>query len=322
MGPGDLSELMKDIAYKQDERVIVGFEDSDDAGAIKIGSEVLLQTVDIITPIIDDPYIFGKIAATNAVSDIYAMGGTPVTVLNIAGFPVDCLPLDILKAILEGGRDVVEECGAVVLGGHTVIDTEIKYGLSVTGIAGSKIYRNKMATPSLSVILTKPLGGGILSTALKGELISEEHKHVMTKYMTRLNKYALSAISFDSVSTITDVTGFGLLGHLYEVARASHITIKVFQKEVPFMEGFEHYLSYGLIPAGAYRNREYVLPHTIGNLENLIKLCSPETSGGLVIFCKRAESEKLLENIRKKGDEKAAIIGETVDFSGSELIIE
>ncbi len=322
MGPGDLSALMKGIYYKDDERVVIGFRESDDAGAIKIGSEVLLQTVDVITPIVDDPYIFGKIAAANAVSDIYAMGGTPVSVLNIAGFPVDCLSLDILKAIFEGGRDVVEECGAVVLGGHTVIDTEIKYGLSVTGTVGKKIYCNRMCKHSLDVILTKPLGGGILSTALKGELISEEHKSGMIKYMTRLNKYAISVIDFDYVATATDVTGFGLLGHLFEVGKASHITIRVNQKNVPFMDGFELYLSYGLIPAGAYRNREYVLPHTTGNTENIIKLCSPETSGGLLIFCEKSESLKLLDKIRNNGDDKAAIIGETIEFSGKTLILD
>lgn len=322
MGPGDLSELMKAITYKKDERIIVGHHDSDDAGVIRIGSEVIMQTVDIITPIVDDAYIFGKIAATNALSDIYAMGGEPVSVLNIACFPIDCLPLTILHEILEGGRESIEESGATVLGGHTVIDTEIKYGLSVTGIAGKKIFCNKMAQPSLTIILTKPLGVGILSTALKGEMISESHKSSMIKYMTRLNKYALMSIDIDDVATITDVTGFGLLGHLYEVAKASSVTMKINQEKVPFMDGFDLYLSYGLIPAGAYRNREYILPYTEGDTDNLIKFASPETSGGLLIFCKRDKSEKILDAIRKNGDMEASIIGETVAFTGKELLIE
>ncbi|GAB4440841.1 MAG: selenide, water dikinase SelD [bacterium] len=323
MGPGDLSELMKGINYKEDHRLIVGHRDSDDAGVIRIGSEILLQTVDIITPIVDDAFTFGKIAATNALSDIYAMGGEPVSVLNIAAFPIDCLPITILREILLGGKEVIEESGAAVLGGHTIIDSEIKYGLAVTGVAGKKIFCNRMAEPSLDIILTKPLGGGILSTALKGEIITESHKNVMIKYMTRLNKYALHSItSYDDVATVTDVTGFGLLGHLFEVAKASKVTVKVYQDKVPFMEGFELYLSYGLIPAGAYRNREYVLPYTEGDTTNLIKFTSPETSGGLLIFCNKGKSEKTLDDIRKNGDSEAAIIGETVAFSGKELIIE
>ncbi len=321
MGPGDLSALMTDMEYQQDERVIVGYSDSDDAGAIRIGTELLLQTVDIITPIVDDPFTFGKVAAANALSDIYAMGGSPVSVLNIACFPVDCLSAEILKEILRGGKEVIEESGAVVVGGHTVIDSEIKYGLSVTGVAGRKIFCNRMAKPSLDIILTKPLGGGVLSTALKGEFIADSHKEKMIKYMTRLNKYALEAVKELDIFTMTDVTGFGLLGHLYEVAKASHITAVVHQEKVPFMEGFEHYLSYGIIPAGAYRNREYVLPHTEGDTASMIKFTSPETSGGLLIFCRKEDTERLLENIRKSGDTEATCIGETIPFSGRELFI-
>lgn len=321
MGPADLEELMKGIAYREDERLIVGYKDSDDAGVIRVGTEVLLQTVDIITPIVDDAYLFGKIAAANALSDVYAMGGTPVSVLNIAGFPVDCLDLAILREILEGGRDTIEESGAVVVGGHTVIDSEIKYGLSVTGVVGEKIYCNKMAKPSCDIILTKPLGGGILSTALKGELISQEHRDAMVKSMVRLNKYALSVVNADYIATVTDVTGFGLLGHLLEVAKASNVTVKLYQEKVPFMEGFELYLSYGLIPAGAYRNREYVMPYLEGDSQNILKYCSPETSGGLLIFCDSKVSEESLKLIRENGDEKAAIIGETIPFSGKNLFI-
>lgn len=322
MGPGDLSKLMKDIAYKDDDRLIVGYKDSDDAGAIRVGSEVILQTVDIITPIVDDPFYFGRIAAANALSDIYAMGGEPLSVLNIAGFPVDCLDLSILKKILEGGKSVIEESGAVVLGGHTIIDTEIKYGLSVTGVPRKKIFCNRMAKPNQDIILTKPLGGGILSTALKGELISDADKNEMIKQMSRLNKYAAESIDLEDISTMTDVTGFGLLGHLFEVAKASVITAKIYEQNIPFMDGFDLYLSYGLIPAGAYRNRDYVMPYVDGVIDNLIKYTSPETSGGLLIFCNKEKSNKTVDLIRQNGDKKATIIGETTSFTGKEVVIE
>jgi selenide,water dikinase len=322
MGPGDLSVLMRGINYKKDDRVVVGFRDSDDAGAVKIGREIILQTVDIITPIIDDPFTFGQIAAANSLSDIYAMGGVPVSVLNIAAFPVDCLDISILREILEGGRSKIEEAGAVVIGGHTIIDKEIKYGLSVAGSPGRKIFTNKMATPGLDIILTKPIGGGIVSTAVKGEMAKEEHKRAIAESMTRLNKYALEAVDVEDVATMTDVTGFGLLGHLLEVARASNIGISVKMDTVPFMDGFNEYISLGLIPAGAYRNKEFVASNVQSKPENILRLSVPETSGGLLIFCKKEQSGKMLDKIIACGDTKAAIIGQTISYSDKHIIVE
>lgn len=314
MGPGDLSRLMKAINYKISERVIVGLDDSDDCGVIDIGGLRLLQTVDIITPIVDDPFIFGQIAVVNSLSDVYAMGGNPLSVLNIACFPIDCLDLSILKEILEGGKSKIEEAGADVIGGHTITDKEIKYGLSVLGVAGKKIFANREATINLDVILTKPIGGGILSTALKGELISKEHKEKMINHMARLNKYAIESLNFEDIYSVTDVTGFGLLGHLLEVARASNITIEIDYQKIPFMDGFFEYLSYGLIPAGSYRNRDYVKPYVIGADDRTLILSTPETSGGLLIFCKREKSDEILSKLCDVGDD-AKKIGITKNYS-------
>lgn len=303
---------MSSLSFKQDERIIVGLKDSDDAAAVRFGKEIILQTVDIITPIVDNPYIFGQIAAANALSDIFAMGGTPLSVLNIACFPVDCLDLEILKEIFEGGLSKIDESGAFVVGGHTITDKEIKYGLAVNGFAGNKIYQNNSCIPGLDIILTKPIGAGIVSTALKGEMIEEKHKTEMIKWMTRLNKYAASVAGAFDVITMTDVTGFGLLGHLLEILRASNLSAIIYDEKVPFLDGFNLYLSYGLIPAGAYRNKEFVEPFVSGKIKEILKLSSPETSGGLLIFCKKNRTQDLLKSLIDGGDIFASLVGETI----------
>ncbi|MCX7990864.1 MAG: selenide, water dikinase SelD [Proteobacteria bacterium] len=314
MGPGDLHNLMKGVNYKKSSKVLVGMDDSDDCGVIEINDLKILQTVDIITPVVNEPYIFGQIAVVNSLSDIYAMGGTPLSVLNIACFPVDCLPIVVLQEILEGGKSKIDEAQVDVLGGHTITDKEIKYGLSVTGLAGEKIFINKGAKPDLDIILTKPIGGGVVSTALKGELISDEHKKKMIECMTRLNKYALESLDFMDVYAMTDVTGFGLLGHLFEIARASNISIDIDYNNIPFMDGFFDYLNYGLIPAGSYRNRDYVNEHVAGDADKILILSTPETSGGLLIFCNKDKTKELLMRLIDRGD-RAVIIGETGEKS-------
>lgn len=321
MGPGDLSNLMKTIKYKKSARVLVGYEESDDCGVIDINGIKLLQTVDIITPIVNEPYIFGQIAATNALSDIYAMGGQPVSALNIACFPIDCLDINILREILEGGRSKIEEANLDIIGGHTITDKEIKYGLSVLGVSERKIFTNNSAKAYNDIILTKPIGGGILSTALKAELINVNHKNVMIEYMTRLNKYAISALDFECISTVTDVTGFGLLGHLYEIAKASKISIDLYYNSVPFMEGFFDYVSYGLIPAGSYRNREFVVKDVEGDNERILLLSTPETSGGLLIFCDNSRTDEVIKRLCDVG-EKAVKIGETKPLKDKLIFIK
>lgn len=321
MGPGDLSKLMKDVRYNKSSKVLVGLEDSDDCGVIDINGLKLLQTVDIITPIVNEPFIFGQIAVANSLSDIYAMGGNPISAMNIACFPIDCLDISILKEILEGGKSKIDEAGVDIIGGHTITDKEIKYGLSVTGLAGKKIFRNNGAKLNSDIILTKPLGGGIVSTALKGELITEEHKKNMIKHMTRLNKYVLSALDFNDIFTMTDVTGFGLLGHLFEIAKASNISIQLDYKSIPFMEGFFDYLNYGLIPAGSYRNRDYVVNNVEGDPEKILIFSTPETSGGLLIFCDNKKTGEVIKRINDAGD-MAIKIGETKELSEKLITIK
>ncbi len=320
MGPGDLTQLMKGISYSISERVLIGINNSDDCGVINVDGIKLLQTVDLITPIVDDPFIFGQIAVANSVSDIYAMGGEPLSALNIACFPTDCLDISILREILEGGKSKIDEAGLDIVGGHTITDKEIKYGLSVLGKAGAKIFVNNGACEGLDVIITKPLGGGILSSALKGELISEGHKKAMISHMTRLNKYAMEALDFIHIYTVTDITGFGLMGHLYEVSKASNITSVIDFSSVPFMEGFFEYINYGLIPAGAYRNRDFVLSFTEGEPDKILMLSSPETSGGLIIFCEENKTKEVMKRIADVGD-RPKKIGETRAFDGSYIKI-
>lgn len=306
---------MKNLSIKTDERVIIGAENSDDSAVVIAGKEKILQTVDIITPIVEDPFTFGQISAANALSDIYAMGGIPISALNIACFPVDCLDLNILKEIFLGGLTKIEEAGASLVGGHTITDKEIKYGLSVIGIAGKNIFHNALARENLDIILTKPIGGGIISTALKAEMIEKEHRTEMINFMTRLNKYSAEVAQEVGIVTMTDVTGFGLLGHLFEVLKASNVSAKIFKDNIPFMGGFDLYISYGLIPAGAYRNKEFVEEYTEGSKEWILKLSVPETSGGLLIFCEKDKTNMLLEKLKEKGEERIAVIGETMALS-------
>lgn len=280
---------------------------------MKVGNELILQTVDIITPIVEDPFTFGQISATNALSDIYAMGGIPISALNIAGFPVDCLELNILEEIFKGGLSKIEEANALLVGGHTITDKEIKYGLSVIGVKGKNLYHNALCKDNLDIIITKPLGGGILSTALKAEMIEENHKLDMIRWMTRLNKYSAEIADEFGIVTMTDITGFGFLGHLIEVMKASNISAKVFRDKIPFMDGFDLYISYGLIPAGAYRNKEYVQQNVEGDGEFILKLSVPETSGGLLIFCSKDKSEDLVYKLKERGDVCSTIVGETIE---------
>ncbi len=249
------------------------------------------------------------------------MGGKPVSVLNIAGFPVDCLDLKILEDIFSGGLSKIEEAGACLVGGHTIIDREIKYGLSVVGIPGENIFHNAIAKEGLDIILTKPLGGGIISTALKAEMVEEKHKTEMINYMTRLNKYSAKVAEEAGIVTMTDITGFGLLGHLLEVLKASHISARIYRENVPFMSGFDLYISYGLVPAGAYRNKEFVQDFIKGDKEWILKFSVPETSGGLLIFCDKKKTERILREIKNNGDKEVSLIGETIKLQEKHIYL-
>ena len=299
----------------------MGTETSDDAAVYQVSDSLaMIQTVDFFTPIVDDPYTFGQIAAANALSDIYAMGGEPKLALNIAAFP-DCLSPEILGEILRGGADKVLEAGAVLAGGHTIQDEEPKYGLSVTGFVDPhKIWKNYGARPGDILILTKPLGSGILNTALKAELASEEECARAVEVMSWLNKYAAEACRGLSVHCCTDITGFGLVGHALEMAQGSDCTLVIEASKIPVMDGVLEYASMGIIPAGAYRNRDFaqnkVSYGEIGvPMEDVV--CDPQTSGGLLLAVDPRD-RKAAEEILKTLEIPGAIVGyvtEKTEFS-------
>lgn len=310
-----------------DERLLVGLETSDDAAVYKISEELaMIQTLDFFTPVVDDPFTFGQIAATNSLSDVYAMGGEPKLAMNIVCFP-NCLSPDVLAEILKGGHDKVKEAGAIVVGGHTVEDDEPKYGLSVSGfVHPDKVLTNSNAKVGDILIITKPLGLGIINTAIKGELADKETYDIAVKLMTTLNKYAKEAIDrVGGVNSLTDVTGFGLIGHGVEMAKGSGLTIKIDHKKLPIIPQALNYASMGLIPAGAYANRKHtadqiyidkIVPKDVEDV-----LFDPQTSGGLLISVKESKSLELIEALKDTPTE-AAIIGCVVEQEDKCVIVE
>jgi len=287
--------------------VIVGFETSDDAGVYRLNeSTALIQTVDFFTPIVDDPYLFGSIAAANALSDIYAMGGKPLTAMNIVCYPAKDGDLETLRQILHGGADKVAEAGAVVLGGHSVEDREPKYGLAVTGVvAPNQVITNRTARPGDALVLTKPLGTGIIATAAKAELAPPEALQAAARTMATLNAAASEAMRRAGAHACTDITGFGLLGHAHEMAAASGVGLLLFASAVPLLPGVEDLAAQGLIPAGAHANRSYLCdrvrfdPDVPLALQDV--LFDPQTSGGLLIAVPKDRAASLLEDLAASG---------------------
>jgi selenide,water dikinase len=288
MGPGDLSEALAPLARHADPRLLVGRETFDDAGVFLLSEDVaLVQTVDFFAPIVDDPYTFGQIAAANALSDVYAMGGEPLTALNIVGFPVDRLPLSVLTDILRGGQDKVREAGAVIVGGHTVTDDEVKYGLSVTGRADPRrLLTNAGARTGDRLVLTKPLGTGVLATALKRGALDAAHERGLMDAMRALNQQASRAALATGVRCATDITGFGLLGHLSHIVRASGVGAAIHVSRVPALPGAFDAWSGGARTGGGSRNASY-LEATVdwGAADEWQRalLVDPQTSGGLLV---------------------------------------
>lgn len=265
----------------------MGPENSDDAGVFQITAELaLVETTDIITPLVDDPFTFGRIAAANAISDVYAMGGKPVTALNLL-FAPPSLPAEVLGEILRGGSSVMSEAGVCLVGGHTVEDDELKYGLAVTGlIHPERIVRNNTPRSGDRLILTKPLGSGIISTAIKGESAAFSQIREAVTWMTLLNSRAAALMLQCGASAATDVTGFGLLGHACEMATGGEVTLSLRLDAVPLMTGVSGLVSEGMTPAGAYRNRDHFGRAVSGISpadERLLPLFDPQTSGGLLI---------------------------------------
>lgn len=321
-----MAQVLCQLPKTFDENLIVGLDTADDAAVYKINDELaLIQTLDFFTPIVDDPYLFGQIAATNSLSDVYAMGGEPKLAMNIVGFP-NCLSPDVLVQILKGGHDKVTEAGAILVGGHTVEDEEPKYGLSVAGFVNpNKVLTNSNAKPGDLLILTKPIGVGIINTALKGDLVDDDAYEEAVLVMSTLNKYAKEAMDKVKVNSVTDITGFGLLGHSLEMAQASGVTIKIDYKKVPIIEKAIEYAQMGLVPAGAYSNMKHVGDNVkfVGEISEEIKdiLYDPQTSGGLLISLPEDDAEKLLkelENIKTK----YGIVGEVLEKSEHYIIVE
>ncbi len=327
MGPGALSEILKDLPNLRSDKLLVGFDTADDACVYKVSSETaVIQTVDFFTPVADDPYIFGQIAAANSLSDVYAMGGSPALAMNLLCVP-NCLSPETIRDILRGGHDKAVEAGCVIAGGHTIEDKEPKYGMCVTGfVHPDRILRNTGAKPGDVLILTKPIGSGIIITAQKGELISQSDYDSAIGYMSRLNKYAGEVIAQSGViHACTDITGFGLLGHVFEMASGSEITVELSSVSVPLMSGAADMAELGILPAGAYRNRNYVSGETeilaSANEVAVDVMCDPQTSGGLLVAVPEEDADGLLQKL-KAVEPMSAEIGRVLPKGEKTIIIK
>ena len=313
MGPGDLSRALAALPVSTDPRLLVGRETFDDAGVFRLSDDLaLVQTVDFFAPIVDDPFDFGQIAAANALSDVYAMGGQPLTALNIVAFPTKDLPLDVLTGILAGGQEKVHEAGALIVGGHTVIDTELKYGLAVTGRAHPDfLLTNAGAKGGDKLVLTKPIGSGILATAGKRGKLSADSQSAMLAAMKELNGKASRAALAIGSRCATDITGFGLLGHASHIARASNVTLSIDVGAVPLLPGARDAAAAGLLTDGGKRNADYLrelVRWNRGSELDRALLFDPQTSGGLLVCVSSARTADYLSRV-----EGAVIIGEVRD---------
>ena len=324
MGPGALTEILQDLPNVKDRDLLVGYDSSDDAAVYRVSDDVaVIETVDFFTPIVDDPYLFGQIAAANALSDVYAMGGEPRVAMNLLCVP-NCLPKEDVRAILEGGHSKAVEAGCVIAGGHTIQDSEPKYGLCVTGfVHPERILKNVGAQPGDVLVLTKPIGSGVLTTALKADLISASSRDAAYAHMATLNKAAGDAVrQVSDVHACTDITGFGLLGHSFEMAEGSGVTIRLHSKALPLMDEALDMAGMGIIPSGAYRNMDYVKPHLAvlpSAQQALLDLAAdPQTSGGLLVALPREQAERLLSLLRPFAP-WSAIVGEVSARKASEL---
>ncbi len=314
MGPETLAQVLCHLPKFEDENLIVGLETSDDAAVYKIDqNRGIILTLDFFTPVVDDPYMFGQIAAANSLSDVYAMGGKPITAMNITCFP-NCLPLSVLTEILKGGADKVKEAGAIVVGGHTVEDDEPKFGLSVMGMVDlDKITQNSTARPGDLLILTKPLGLGIINTAVKADVASKSAAEKAVLTMAYLNKDAAEAATQVGINACTDITGFGLLGHVYEMAQGSDTTIELYADLLPIISESVDLAKMGIIPAGAYNNRKHLdgkiqfINQVPKHIEDI--MFDPQTSGGLLFSVEQSKAEALMRLLKHNNKTDCAIVG-------------
>ena len=327
IGPQDLAQVLSELNTFIKDKTTIGFETSDDAAVYKLSDgNLLVQSVDFFTPIVDDPFTFGQIAASNAVSDIYAMGGKPIFALNVVGFPSDDLPNSVLTDILKGGASIANKAGFPILGGHTIKDKEPKYGMVVTGIVKPEnLTKNDTAQPGDVLVLTKPLGSGILTTGIKNNLVDDETINTVSNVMKALNKSASDAMTEVGVNACTDVTGFGLLGHLLEMCKASRVTANLNLNNIPFLDGVSELAQKNVIPGGSKNNLKFVskdvsFSKNISSFQQLM-LADAQTSGGLLISVSKNKVNDLIHELKNRDTLESAIIGEIKPFKDSFIIV-
>jgi len=319
MGPEALKTILSLLPQPQSRKeVLVGLDIIDDAGIYQISEDqALVQTIDFFTPIVDDGRDFGRIAAANALSDLYAMGAEPITALNVVCFPSQKIPLEILGEILNGGQEKVEEAGAVLIGGHTVDDDEPKYGLSATGlIHPRRIIKKGGARPGDVLVMTKPIGAGILSTGVKGAMVEEKDIQNAVEIMATLNRAGAKVLNFDTVNAMTDITGFGLMGHLFEMMEASGTAARLIISSDWFIAGSEVLAQKGVVPGGTLRNIKFLENNVNWNNTpryHKFLLCDAMTSGGLLAAVKPEKVESVIKELEKDADVPSSIIvGEVI----------
>ena len=299
--------------------LLVGIATGDDAGVFRLRDDLaIVNTVDFFTPVVDDPFTFGQIAAANSLSDVYAMGGSPTTALNIVCWPQSGLPSDMLAEILRGGAEKAREAGVVVVGGHSVADEEVKYGMAITGVIDPRrIIRNVGARPGDCLLLTKPLGAGILMTAFKRDALADEYYRAAVRWMAELNAAAAQAMLRYNVNAATDITGFGLAGHGVKMADGGGVTLRIEESDLPLMQGVLELCRAKMIPGGGRRNREFFgprvkIPEEVAD-EMAEIIFDPQTSGGLLIAAPERDAYSLLADLQRGGNGDAAIIGRVIE---------
>ena len=316
------------MTFPTDEHVMVGLDRADDAGVYRISDDLaLIQTVDFFTPIVDDPYWFGQIAAANALSDVYAMGGVPKTAMNLVGFPLKQMDMEVLRQIIQGGIDKIAEARAVLVGGHSIEDSELKYGLAVTGfVHPDRVLVKQNLRPGDALILTKPLGTGVINTAIKAGLAPDALVDRVTRLMAALNCAAAETMAAYPVDACTDITGFGLLGHLAEMVLGSGCSVEIHAARVPVITETFEFAAMGLVPAGAFNNRQFragmvAFGSSVDDVRQDI-LFDPQTSGGLLICVGSERAGSLVSDLIANGVGEAALIGRVTADPAEKIFVE
>ena len=315
LGPEDLNEALSGIKKNFCEsKGAFGFESFDDSAIYYLDNSIIVQSLDFFTPIVDDPYTFGQIAAANSLSDIYAMGGKPLFSLNIAGFPADDLPISVLTDILNGGQNIAEKAQIPILGGHTVKDKEPKYGMAVTGkVEKEHLVKNNSAKEGDLLVLTKPLGIGIISTGIKKNTIDKKTYNDVVETMIHLNSGAAKAMNLNKANACTDITGYGLLGHLLEMCIGSELSAEIYYDKIPFINSTENLAKNGIVPGGSKKNLSYVsskvdFSNDIKEYQKLM-IADAQTSGGLLISISEKNVQSLIDELKNQGCLSYNIIG-------------